>query len=740
MADIQELRQKYPQYSDMSDEQFAQGFHKKFYSDIPYQDFANKIGLSKSVPLKEMVEKAPATYGADIPMQEPLGIPSATEGVEPGVGKAFLTRAKQMIPETGAMFAKAGLGPIGLLASKYGANPLQMAIGNRLEKAAGKYEKELQQIAPAPRLVGSLAADVLVPEAAGGAVRTARGLGELASTTGKELGMQAPQPLSKYAMGVGEQEPVKGMFDFGAQQRAAKIAKEAIGKDLPQVKKVLSETIDKDISASQALASIDPKTGQPTLTLPTAQALIQRAEKRDPEFFAKLYGKQESDRIKQLNRIAGGADQTAAKQAREELRRLTNERLIPDLNNALKNADIAGKLKPKLEKEAARFGGAAEMKVEDVKRFTEAQPRATNLARQIMVEKDLPVGAAGYTYIGELANKAEKVATQSADASLRFGDARRMAESKLQSLEAEGYKPLESAPIIRTISSKMDDPSLAGQERVRTVLTRVAKDMQQYTNKDGVIPAEALNSIRQNSINEAVDELFAGNPSGKEKFAAQVISAVRPVINKAIEDAGGTGYIKYLEDYAKEAQKISQSKAGARLLEMAPDEFVKTVEGNNPKAVEQIFGSGKFDIAQQMTPEDMKTLRGMASEIKGIKSAKEQATLGTERLAEILKSNISKFKLPFFLNVKATVTNAVLDVLESKLNRETMQALTESAKSAKNFEDLLNGVPIKQRKEIEAVINDPKTSKQLAKTLATGYVGTDLFKNIKEDKNATQKR
>ena len=48
MADIQELRQKYPQYSDMSDEQFAKGFHDKFYSDLPLDEFASKIGYDTS--------------------------------------------------------------------------------------------------------------------------------------------------------------------------------------------------------------------------------------------------------------------------------------------------------------------------------------------------------------------------------------------------------------------------------------------------------------------------------------------------------------------------------------------------------------------------------------------------------------------------------------------------------------------------------------------------------------------
>lgn len=49
MASIAEVRQKYPQYSDMSDRQLADALHAKFYADMPKADFDAKIGL-KTAP------------------------------------------------------------------------------------------------------------------------------------------------------------------------------------------------------------------------------------------------------------------------------------------------------------------------------------------------------------------------------------------------------------------------------------------------------------------------------------------------------------------------------------------------------------------------------------------------------------------------------------------------------------------------------------------------------------------
>lgn len=58
---IADVRQKYPQYADMTDEQLGQALHSKFYSDMPYDQFATKIGLVK--PAAPVAAAAPMTVG-----------------------------------------------------------------------------------------------------------------------------------------------------------------------------------------------------------------------------------------------------------------------------------------------------------------------------------------------------------------------------------------------------------------------------------------------------------------------------------------------------------------------------------------------------------------------------------------------------------------------------------------------------------------------------------------------------
>jgi hypothetical protein len=45
MITIQEIRKKYPEYKDLSDEQIAENLHQKHYSDMPKDYFFSKIGI-----------------------------------------------------------------------------------------------------------------------------------------------------------------------------------------------------------------------------------------------------------------------------------------------------------------------------------------------------------------------------------------------------------------------------------------------------------------------------------------------------------------------------------------------------------------------------------------------------------------------------------------------------------------------------------------------------------------------
>ncbi|MEW5913497.1 MAG: hypothetical protein AB1814_13130 [Thermodesulfobacteriota bacterium] len=45
LSKLAEFKKKYPAYKNMSDADLARALHRKFYSDMPFDQFAAKIGL-----------------------------------------------------------------------------------------------------------------------------------------------------------------------------------------------------------------------------------------------------------------------------------------------------------------------------------------------------------------------------------------------------------------------------------------------------------------------------------------------------------------------------------------------------------------------------------------------------------------------------------------------------------------------------------------------------------------------
>lgn len=89
MTTLPEIRKKFPQYDDLSDDDLASAIHEKFYADIPREQFDQQIGLPPKSYVERLWNKAggivsdartsingkqdPAT--ADLPVYEATGLP-----------------------------------------------------------------------------------------------------------------------------------------------------------------------------------------------------------------------------------------------------------------------------------------------------------------------------------------------------------------------------------------------------------------------------------------------------------------------------------------------------------------------------------------------------------------------------------------------------------------------------------------------------------------------------------------
>lgn len=105
MPTIAEVRQKYPQYQDMSDADLAGALHRKYYSDMPVEQFNAKIGLP---PVSDSPATPAAPAAGDQGYQRstilPLGFDKATGDISlavPGLIKGLFDSGVQAVTAPG---------------------------------------------------------------------------------------------------------------------------------------------------------------------------------------------------------------------------------------------------------------------------------------------------------------------------------------------------------------------------------------------------------------------------------------------------------------------------------------------------------------------------------------------------------------------------------------------------------------------------------------------------------------
>jgi len=680
MATIAEVRAKYPQYADMPDAALADALHKKFYSDMPRADFDAKIGLKAAAPASEI----PAAR------TEPTTYEKVREFVAPTVGA---------LGAAGGAALGIPLGPAGIVGGAgLGYGMAQEALNLADIYVGGK----------APRQ-GAAAVTEPLKNVLEGATYEAGGRA-IAPYIGKAIGAVADL----------RQIPL---------QKAAAIAKGALGDDLPQALNALRKA-PKNVSAAQATANI---------TNPTWQALIERRLASDPKFVLNLKNMNEAEGVNALAKLAGGATATEARATSEVAKQNLNTMTGPTRESALARANL-GQTTQRYASEAERLAAEAASKVQDVRRFTAAGPRAEALARTQLIEKAQPVGAAKYTYVGgDLPAMAERAAADAATGSLKLGEASRFSQAASDALKSVGIKPLETAPIVNNISQIANKPEFAGNRDVSTALKRVAQDVSEWTNSGGVIDAWALDAIRKNSVNAAIRDLYpAADIKVQKELAAGVLTKIKPVIVDAIESAGGTGYRQYLADYTKGMQQIAEKKLSSEALNMYKtnkDAFVRLVQGETPDAVEKILGPGSYNIAKEVSENTLNVLQDQAAKTIREANIKTQVAGGQDALKELMLQNLSKFRLPSYITAVAATTNKAMQILENKIGAKTMGALTEAFKTPGATADLLETLPGAERNRIAKLLSDPKSWAQKA-TAPVALGTTNALAPAQQNQNA----
>jgi hypothetical protein len=499
------------------------------------------------------------------------------------------------------------------------------------------------------------------------------------------------------------------------KNKAADIARNALGPDLAEALNMLRASQGKNVSAAQATADINS---------PTWQALIDRATKRDPRFLAALEKSQGEVSLNALSKLAGGTTAAETRATTETAKEAARTVTTPMREAALDRANL-GKEVARLEGLSAELGEQAAAKVQEVRRLMELGDIAAANARLSLIKKGLPVGLSKYTYSGELAERAfNDWSNKAASASLDLGEGARFAQDAANALRSVGIKPLEGEPLVRSLKAVANNPEFAGNDVLLGALRNVSDDIAKWTSSGGVIDARALDAIRKNSVNAAIQQLRPGmDATSQRNLAAGVLSRVKPVIDDAIEAAGGSGYRAYLKEHAKLSQQIAEKQLTGEALKLWKTDknaFVRLVQNESPEAVEKILGPGKYNIAVELAEDTMSTLQSEATKVIRNANIKSQVEGGQTALKELLLQNMSKFRLPSYLSAVAATTNKALNILENKIGQKTMATLTEALKTPEGAANLLESLPAAERSKVLQLIGDPSKWSAPARATVTG--------------------
>lgn len=701
MATLTEIRNQYPQYADMPDDVLANALYKKFYSDVPRAEFDSKVGL-KPAPAPASQITSPLT-SAQTMYRSVRDVVAPTVEMAGAVGGGILGTALGPLGTVGGAGLGYGIAKEALqLGDVYfggqqprqGAQLLEEPVRNVLEGAT--YEAGGRAFAP---FIAPVIQKV---------TETGRGLftplvKEISeSDIGKRIGLPSFQTVKDFV------SPQAS----SAQVKAASIASQALGQDLPKVLSILKNAPE-GASVAEITASMNN---------PTWQALVTNALERDPQFLrkVKLFGEDES--LKALSKLAGGTNAAEVRSVLETAKKNLNLMTTPQREEALSRANL-GKQVAEYEAIAGKLSAEAAAQVQKVKDLISAGDTARAYARLDLIKRGLPVGASKYTFADELAEKAfNEWSDKAAQASLDLGQGARFNQQAADALRSVGIKPLEGSQLARNISAIGNNPSFAGNDLLQGAIKNVADDITQWTASGGVIDARALDAIRKNSVNAAIAKLRPGmDASAQRNLASSVLSDIRPALVDAIEQAGGKGYRQYLADYTKGMQRISQRKLtgeAMRLYKTNPDEFVRLVQNESPEAVEKILGPGKYNIGVELADSTMGVLRDIANKRLTQISVSQQSTEGQKAVAELIKQNTALIRLPSLINVYAAAGNKAISEYEKALGVKTMKTLTEAMKNPQSAANLLDALPVSEKNRVTQLFTNPSSLRTLTQSVA----------------------
>lgn len=499
-----------------------------------------------------------------------------------------------------------------------------------------------------------------------------------------------------------------------AKVNAGKIMKDVAGEELPAIKAAL-KSAPSDVTAAQATSEIDRDVWQ---------ALGKYASSSHTESYYRLLGdKQEIDNLNKLAKLARGDSAESSAVARKLMQSRIENYLGKVREAELSKAGIAGEAN--VEQNAIiseNIGGRAINPItgEAYTHPATGEPVYTGLKGAMQQAGKL------YAEFGNQANQSWKTANRklgwagdvkiarhverglenydaskafvdiAAEKSLKIADA----QDVLLGIERAGLTPLDVTPIINKIDAKLAS-KVTRTNPDEVLVLNTLKERLAIASEGGITDPFALYNIRKLSVNQVIDQLSSGsNPRLSKTIASKVLNDLKPMIDEAIESAGGekwgSGYVRKYHKAFQAIERVEMLDVMRQMYKENPDTFVKIVRGEAPEQVQKVM-EGKIGFDDAFSNNTKNILRDIASQIEQKEKMKIMADSGHGGLSIILDKDTLRSKLPTWINRWTTAANKGVDLLEGKINKATRAEISKGMRSGKDALDIINTLPTSEK-------------------------------------------
>lgn len=408
-------------------------------------------------------------------------------------------------------------------------------------------------------------------------------------------------------------------------------------------------------TAAEAISEVPSATG---LAAFQRQLEVDQAARTAP-LFAAREAEQEAARMAAIS-----GDETAIPM----MQALREARTAPIREEALAQANIAGRVAPQLEADIA----ARELSRIQARQL-EGQMQARAAEQGVLSQQPFtPVPGlprVSSQYRPNIDRTAEAI-----DAAKDAGDiaGQRLAEAnfkrlQLQSLEDEGFYALKINPLVQKIDNLLATPGERSEVAIKS-LNSLRDKLTARSNQNGVIDSRDLYTVRK-EIADDIKKFSEETKAPTTRRLASLETNLKRAIDTEIEKAGGVQWKDYLKNYEQYSEKINRMEIGQSLADKLrttlgdterAGSFALAVQ-NAASTIQRASGATRYNtLGEVLSETELKAVNAVVADLQ--RNAKAGRLMGKARIGGMEAGETPE--LPQLLNRTAAIGNFLLKAIK----------------------------------------------------------------------------